>query len=83
MVSHKLTDLGKLIVKNAPAGMSNKAIVIALQSFPKGVVPEHLKGYTSNFTAAAKECASTVRGMPAGAQKIQAMRACVGAKLRR
>jgi hypothetical protein len=78
MVSHRLEDWGKLILKKNPNG----GITIAKQSFPKGVTPEHLRSYTPKFTEAARACAADTKGM-SGMEHIGAMRACIGQKLKK
>ena len=80
MVSHKLSDLGKLIIKKNPNG---GGVYIAKPSFPQGITPEHLKPYNERFTAAARECASATKGMAKGIEHPQAIRACIGQKLKR
>ena len=82
-MAHKLGDINKLIVKSAPAGMSNKSFYIAKQSFPSGQIPAHLESYTRNLSAAAKECSATVRGMAPGPEKVVALRGCVAMKTRK
>ncbi|MFA5053042.1 MAG: hypothetical protein WC565_03220 [Parcubacteria group bacterium] len=76
-MAHRLADLGKLIVKRNPNG----GVYFAKESFPEGVTPEHLKPYTERFTAAARECATATKGMPAGMEHPKALRACIGQKL--
>lgn len=80
MPSHRISDIGSLIVKSGPY---NKPLVIAKPSYAKGVTPEHLKPFTEKFTPVAKECAAATRDMPPGKEKIIARRACIGQKLKR
>jgi hypothetical protein len=81
MARPSISEAGNVIVKKNP--WEKGLFYIARRSFPVGAVPAHLTGYTNAFTAAAKECSSTVRGMPAGKEKIRAMRGCMSNKLGR
>lgn len=81
MARPTLAEAGKVIIKMAPSGLSNKQFVIARRSNPAGVIPAHLKGYTDKFSAAAPKCAAQIRGMPKGAAKVLAMRSCMSREL--
>ena len=83
MPSPTLAEAGKVIIKMAPSGLSNKQFVIARRSNPAGVVPPHLKAYADKFAAQAPTCASQIRGMPKGAAKVLAMRSCMSRALSR
>ncbi len=77
-----LSEANNAIIKKAPA-WSKKLVYMAKRSFPKGTIPAHLEGYTRDFAAAAPGCAQSVKGMPTGPEKVQAMNGCMAQKLRR
>ena len=81
MSAPKISDMNRLILKRNP--WSKGGVYFARPSFPAGVTPPHLVSYTTAFTAAARECKSTVSGLPRNAEKIEAFRACIGSKLKR
>jgi len=76
-MAHRLSDLGKLIVKKNPNG----GVYFAKESFPMGTTPEHLKGYTAKFADAARACASDTKGLR-GMDHVRAMRGCISGKLK-
>jgi hypothetical protein len=77
MAAIPLSEMNRAIVKKNPW---KGGVYIARQSYPKGATPAHLKAYTERFTAAARECKSAVSGAK-GRDKVEALRACIGAKL--
>ena len=79
MVGIRLTDLHKVIAVKRPRVWG---LYFKKQSFPKGPIPPHLKGYTDSFTAAARACVPAMAGL-SGNEKVDAFNACIGAKLKR
>jgi hypothetical protein len=77
-----LSQANSAIIKNAPP-WAKKLTYMARRSFAKGVTPQHLETYAKNFAAAAPGCGQSVRGMPSGPEKVQAMNGCMSAKLRK
>jgi len=55
-------------------------ISIKRASFPKGKVPEHLRGYTDDLARAARACARETEGLR-GSDRVRAMNACVSNRL--
>jgi hypothetical protein len=82
MAAPTLANAGNVIVKHAPP-WSKKLTYFARRSFAPGEIPAHLEGYARDFGAAAPGCAATVKGMPSGPEKVQALNGCMAAKLRR
>lgn len=83
MAAPNLSELGDVIVKKAPRGLSNKTFYFARRSFTPGQIPDHLRPYTEAFTAMAPRCKAAIAGVPSGAAKVKAMRACMGQNLKR
>jgi len=81
MAAPKLADMNRLIIKRNP--WSKGGVYFARPSFAAGVTPAHLVSHATAFTAAARDCKSTVAGLPRNAEKVEAFRACIGAKLKR
>jgi hypothetical protein len=81
MSAPKLAEIGSIIVKKAPSGLSNRAFYLARPSFPAGMTPAHLVAYREKFTAAAPRCAASLRGMPKGPEHVRAMRGCMKEQL--
>jgi len=79
MVAHSVSDIGNLIVKSGPW---KKPFYLAKRSFPPGVTPKHLEGYATAFGTAARDCKGIVSGLK-GREHVQALRGCIGQKLRR
>lgn len=82
MGSFALSDINK-VRGHAAKGMtwSHGAIVVKKLP-PKGAVPPRLQAYTGPFAAAARECAQKTRGLT-GADRVQAMNACIAAARKR
>lgn len=62
-------------------GPRKSAYYFKRASFPKGATPPHLKGYTEKFKDAVKGCSGVMAGLH-GNEKVEALNACVAAKLK-
>lgn len=81
MAAPTLAEAGRIIVKKAPAGLSNRMFYFAKRSNTPGVTPAHLRAYADKFAAQAPKCAAEIRGMPKGPEKVLAMRGCMANNL--
>lgn len=77
MAAPTLAEAGRVIVKKAPTGLSNRMYYFARRSNPVGITPDQLKGNAEKMKQVAPKCSAVVRGMPAGADKIRKFRGCV------
>lgn len=82
MAAPTLAELGKVIIKQAPRGLSNKTVYLARRSFDPGKIPTHLTPYVDRFTQTAPRCAAAIQNVPHGPSRVKAMRACMSQNLK-
>lgn len=79
MAAIPLRDVGKAIFVSRPR---QGGVYLKRMSFPKGVTPAHLEGFTERFSATARECRGVMSGLQ-GNEKVIAFNACIGQRLKR
>lgn len=78
MAGQSLDDWQNLQIRARPR---KQGVYVAKQSFPDGITPDHLKGYTDDFSDASKECARETSELEGNA-RVKAMNGCVAQKLK-
>lgn len=73
-----LTNAGNAILYNA-VPWSHRLVSLKTQSFPKGAVPNHLRGYLFKKGGVPAECARETADK-SGAARVISMNACVSAR---
>jgi len=79
MAAHTIGDLNSLIVKKGPW---RNPYYFSKRAFAPGVTPKHLESHAAAFATAARDCKGTVSGLK-GKEHVEALRACIGQKLKR
>ena len=79
MAGIPLAAAGNAILYSA-VPWSHKLVSMKTQSFPKGAVPDHLRGYLFTSGGVPRQCASSTVDK-SGAARIHAMNSCVSAAL--
>ena len=73
-----LTNAGNAILYNS-VPWSHRLVSLKTQSFPKGAVPDHLRGYLFVKGGDPATCARETQGK-AGAARVIAMNSCISAR---
>lgn len=74
-----LNQAGNAILYNA-VPWSHRLVSLKVRSFPKGQVPDHLRGYLFTQGGVSAQCARQTVDK-SGAARVQAMNSCMSANL--